>query len=149
METELLPPTSPPASERLRAELRERGAVHVRVDGDCMSPTLRRGDRVWVERIRDPRPGDVALLDCRGWLEIHRLLDRIQIGPHRWYVHLGDASPVSGVAGPGDILGVVRTGGRRRPGPAVAARLRGLALRVAALLHFIAGRGKRSTRKET
>lgn len=149
METERLPPTSPPASEVLRTELRDRGLAWVRVDGDCMRPTLRRGDRVLLERVADPRPGDVALLDCSGWLEIHRLIDRIQIGPHRWYVHLGDASPVCGVAGPADVLGVVRAAGRRRPGPAVRARLRGLALRVGALLHFMGGRGRRSSGKET
>ena len=149
METEPLPPTSPPASDRVRGELLARGGVHLRVDGDCMAPTLRRGDRVWVVRAADPRPGDIALLDCSGWLEIHRLIDRIQVGPHRWYIHLGDAGPHCGVAGPADVLGIVRAGGRRRPAPAVAARLRGLAMRVAALLHFIGGRGRRSSGKET
>ena len=149
MGTETGPPTPPPASERVRAELRDRGLVHLRVDGDCMSPTLRRGDHVWVVRATDLRPGDVALLDCSGWLEIHRLLEIIQVGPHRWYVHLGDASPVCGVAGPADILGVVRSAGRRRPAPAIRARLRALALRAAALLHFIGGRGRPSPRKET
>ena len=119
----------------MRRELAEHGLALVRVDGDCMSPTLREGDRVTVRRERAPRRGDVALLSASGWLEIHRLVDRIEMGPRRWFVHLGDASTVSGLAGTADILGIVDVPRSTRPAP--GAHLRGLLLRLGALLHHL------------
>lgn len=107
----------------------------LRVDGGCMAPTLREGDRVTVRPARTPRRGDVALLSCSGWLEIHRLVDRIDLGPRRWFVHMGDASTVSGLAGPADILGLVDVPRSVRPAP--RAHLRGLLLRLGALLRFL------------
>jgi hypothetical protein len=125
--------------------LLETGAwLSVTVDGDCMSPTFRRGDVVLVRRGRAPRPGDVALLDAQGWLEIHRLVARVDVGPRRWYVHLGDGASLCGVAGPRDILGVVETRAPRRPAPAPRAHLTALFLRLGALLDFLGlGRPRR------
>lgn len=119
----------------VRRDLTERGLALVRVDGGCMVPTLREGDRVTVRRGCAPRRGDVALLSASGWLEIHRLVDRIEIGPRHWFVHLGDASTVSGLAGPADILGIVDVPRRSRPAP--LAHLRGLILRLGALLRHL------------
>jgi hypothetical protein len=101
-----------------------------------MEPTLRQGQTVLVSRERPARVGDVVLLDARGWLELHRLVDRIEVGPRRWFVHLGDASSASGLAGPADILGVVATAAPR-PVPARRAHLRALLQRVGALLEYL------------
>ncbi len=122
----------PEAEAGLRRELSSRGAARVRVSGGCMAPALREGDRVTVFRGRLPRRGDVALLSASGWLEIHRLVDRIDLGRRRWYVHLGDASTIPGVARPDDILGIVDLPRSERPAP--RAHLRGLLLRAGALL---------------
>lgn len=123
-----------PAAE-VRRELAERGLALVRVDGGCMAPTLREGDRVTVRRAHQPRRGDVALLSASGWLEIHRLVDRIEMGPRRWFVHLGDASTVAGLAGPADILGIVDVPRASRAAP--LAHFRGLMLRLGALLRHL------------
>jgi len=97
-----------------------------------MAPALAEGQTVLVRHTDNPRPGDVALLDVRGVLEIHRLLDRIRAGRRTWYVHAGDASDVCGVAGGGDILGIVSAGSR--PRIPLHARLLGLRIRARALL---------------
>lgn len=121
-----------------RRELAAAGWISVTLRGGCMEPTLREGGRVLVRRCGDPRPGDVALIDAQGWLEVHRVVDRLGMGPRRWFVHLGDGSSVCGLAGRGDILGVVvdpRPG--RRPAPAGRAHLWALALRLGALLEYL------------
>lgn len=100
-----------------------------------MAPAFRDGQTVLVRRAEDPRPGDVALLDVGGLLELHRLLDRVPSGRRTWYVHAGDASPVVGVAGEGDILGIVSSAGPRRI--PIRARLIGIALRARALLDLL------------
>jgi len=87
----------------VRRELAERGFAPVTVSGGCMAPTLADGQWVVVHRERQPRRGDVALLDCGGTLEIHRL--GFHVGP--WWIHKGDASPRWGVARRREILGVV------------------------------------------
>jgi hypothetical protein len=127
--------TDPAAA--VRRDLDERGLALLRVDGGCMEPTLRSGDRVVVRRGPAPRRGDVVLLSASGWLEIHRVVDRIEMGPEVWYLHQGDASDRAGVAGRRDILGTVELA--RRPRPAPRAHLRGLLLRVGALLRRLAG----------
>jgi signal peptidase I len=116
----------------VRRDLAERGAAQLRVDGGCMEPTLREGERVVVFRDGAPRRGDVVLLSASGWLEIHRVVDRIEMGPDVWYLHQGDASAVCGVAGPDDLLG--RVASPRRDRPAARSHLRGLILRLGALL---------------
>ena len=121
----------------LRRDLAERGAAELRVGGGCMEPTLREGDRVVVFRDREPRRGDVVLLSASGWLEIHRVVDRIEMGPRVWYLHQGDASGICGVAGPADVLGRVQL--PRRDRPAARSHLRGLFLRLGALLRRLAG----------
>ena len=81
------------------AEVRRELAV----SGACMAPTLSDGQWVVAHHERRPRRGDVALLDCGGTLEIHRL--GFHFGP--WWLHKGDASPHWGVARRREILGVV------------------------------------------
>lgn len=100
-----------------------------------MSPTLLDGQTVLVRRADEARPGDVALLDAGGTPEIHRLLDRVRVGHRTWYIHAGDASSACGVAGEGDILGLV-TVSRRRAAP-VRARMLGMALRARALISIL------------
>ncbi len=89
--------------ESVRRDLAERGYATVMVSGGCMAPALRDGQWVIVQRDRRPQRGDVALLDCRGTLEIHRL--GLHLGP--WWFHKGDASPHWGLASRAQILGVV------------------------------------------
>ena len=137
-------------SAETRAQLAERGWVPVRVDGDCMAPTLLRGDHVLVRRATGkwttaggptfrPRVGDVTLLDARGWLEIHRVVGRIDMGPRSWYVHMGDASPVCGLANDGDVMGLVPVDAPRRE-PATRAHALLLAYRLGALfIHLLPG----------
>ncbi len=122
-------------ADAIRDLLRLRRAVPVTVQGSCMAPAFADGQTLLVHRPDRARPGDVALLDVGGTLELHRLLDRIAVGRRTWYVHAGDASAECGVAGEGDILGVVAARGRRTP--PLRARLLGLALRARALLHLI------------
>lgn len=100
------------AAETRRA-LAEQGAVSVRVDGGCMEPLLPRGRRVTVLAARAFREGDVALIDARGTLLLHRLVGRVG----RRFLHRGDSPSPLGVAGPGDLLGVVAGVPRRVPGP--------------------------------
>lgn len=87
----------------VRRELLERGYAPVTVAGGCMAPALQDGQWVLVHREREPRRGDVALLDCGGTLELHRL--GFHLGP--WWLHKGDASPHWGLARRREILGVV------------------------------------------
>jgi hypothetical protein len=84
-------------------DLAARGFTAVTVSGGCMEPALRDGQWVVVHREREPRRGAVALLDCGGTLELHRL--GFHIGP--WWLHKGDASPHWGVARRREILGIV------------------------------------------
>lgn len=124
-------------SAETRDLLARHGWVRVRVDGDCMTPALRRTDRVLVRRAKRARVGDVVLLDAKGWLEIHRIVGRIDMGPRTWYVHMGDASGAWGVAGTGDLLGRVGVTDRRRL-PAWRAHAQVLAYRLGALLAHLA-----------
>lgn len=119
----------------LRELLRLRPAVPVTVQGDCMAPTLEDGQTVLVLPAEDLRPGEVALLEVGGTLEIHRLLDRVRAGRRTWYVHGGDGSGACGVAGAGDIVGrVAAPACRRSP---FRGRLLGLGLRARALLGIL------------
>ena len=101
-----------------------------------MAPAFADGQTLLVHRPDRVRPGDVALIDAGGTLELHRLLDRIDVGRRTWYVHAGDASSECGVAEEGDILGVVGAAGVRRT-PPLRARLLGWVLRARALLHHL------------
>jgi len=92
-----------PDRDAVLRELAERGVAPVTVRGGCMEPSLRDGQWVLVHRERPPRRGEVALLDCGGTLELHRL--GFHLGP--WWMHKGDASPHWGIARRGEILGVV------------------------------------------
>ncbi len=92
-----------PDRDAVLRELAERGVAPVTVQGGCMEPALREGQWVLVHRERPPRRGDVALLDCGGTLELHRL--GLHLGP--WWMHKGDASPHWGIARRAEILGVV------------------------------------------
>lgn len=89
--------------ESVRRELAGRGFATVTVSGGCMEPALHDGQWVVVHREQRPRLGSLALLDCGGTLEIHRL--GFHVGP--WWLHKGDASPNWGVARRQEILGVV------------------------------------------
>jgi len=89
--------------ESVRRALAERGYATVTVSGGCMEPALHDGQWVIVHRERAPRRGDVALLDCGGTLELHRL--GLHLGP--WWFHKGDASPHWGIARRREILGIV------------------------------------------
>jgi signal peptidase I len=89
--------------DSVQRELAERGYATVTVSGGCMEPALHDGEWVIVQRAREPQRGDVALLDCGGTLEIHRL--GLHLGP--WWLHKGDASPHWGIARRREILGVV------------------------------------------
>jgi signal peptidase I len=95
--------TGSPDLASVRRELAERGYATVTVSGGCMEPALHDGEWVIVKREREPRRGDVALLDCGGVLENHRL--GLHLGP--WWLHKGDASPHWGIARRPQILGVV------------------------------------------
>lgn len=92
-----------PDPESVRRDLAARGYAAVTVSGACMEPSLHDGQWVVVHRERAPRLGEVALLDCGGTLEIHRL--GLHLGP--WWFHKGDASPHWGIARRPQILGVV------------------------------------------
>ncbi len=87
----------------VRRELEAKGYAAVVVSGGCMEPALRDGQWVVVHRERRPKRGDVALVDCRGTLELHRL--GWHLGP--WWIHKGDASPHWGLARGSEILGIV------------------------------------------
>ena len=89
--------------DAVRRELEARGFAAVTVSGGCMEPALHDGEWVVVHREREPRRGSVALLDCGGTLELHRL--GFHFGP--WWLHKGDASPQWGVARRREILGIV------------------------------------------
>jgi len=89
--------------DAVRRELAEKGYATVTVSGGCMEPALHEGEWVLVHREREPRRGDLALLDCGGTLELHRL--GLHLGP--WWLHKGDASPHWGLTRRRDILGVV------------------------------------------
>src|SRR5258708_39752385 len=107
METQ--PPKRPLESDLddLRERLLGRRPVSVTVQGACMSPSLNDGQRILIHRTREPRTGDVALLDAGGMLEVHRLLDRVRGRGRTWYVHAGDAQgAVCGIAGEADVLGI-------------------------------------------
>ena len=116
-----------------RGLLQSRGFMSITVAGGCMTPTLEDGQVVMVRRADAPRVGDVVLLDAAGWLEIHRLVGRIGGGRQSWFVHMGDASPICGVAAPRDILGIVQVSTPRRA-PARRAHLMTLLLGLGALL---------------
>lgn len=92
-----------PDRDHVRLELSERGFAAVTVSGSCMEPALRDGQWVIVHRQQPPRRGAVALLDCGGTLELHRL--GFHLGP--WWLHKGDRSPRWGLARRREILGVV------------------------------------------
>ena len=89
--------------DSIRRELTDRGYATVAVSGGCMEPAFQDGQWVVVHREREPRRGSVALLDCGGTLEIHRL--GFHFGP--WWIHKGDSSPHWGIARRHQILGVV------------------------------------------
>jgi len=89
--------------DAIRRELAGRGYATVTVSGGCMAPQFHDGQWVVVHREREPRRGSVALLDCGGTPEIHRL--GFHLGP--WWLHKGDASPHWGIARRDQILGVV------------------------------------------
>ena len=95
--------TGAPDVASVRRELSDRGFATVKVDGGCMAPALQDGQWVVVHREREPRRGSVALLDCKGTLEIHRL--GFHLGP--WWIHKGDASPHWGIVRRHEILGVI------------------------------------------
>lgn len=121
-----------------RRDLEAAGWIGVTLRGGCMEPALREGRRVLVRRGDDPRPGDVALIDARGWLEVHRIVARFGLGPRRWFVHMGDASSMCGLAGRRDILGVVvDPRPARRAAPAARTHARALAWRLGALLDYL------------
>ncbi|MBI2900659.1 MAG: S24/S26 family peptidase [Planctomycetes bacterium] len=102
------------------------------VDGDSMSPTIRRGETVLVED-RAPRRGEVALIERPDGLLVHRILD--SVGP--WVVHAGDASAAAGIAGIGEVAGRIPLPARRDVPALRHARLLGMFLRAAAVLHRI------------
>lgn len=92
--------------DAVRRDLRSRGYSAVVVSGGCMEPSLKDGQWVLARLVAHPRRGDMALLDCGGVLEIHRL--GFHVGP--WWLHKGDSSPRWGVARRTEILGVVAAG---------------------------------------
>ena len=92
-----------PDRDAVLKDLAERGVAPVTVSGGCMEPVFHDGQWVLVHRERPPRRGEVALLDCGGVLQLHRL--GFHLGP--WWLHKGDASPHWGVARRREILGVV------------------------------------------
>ena len=96
-----------PDRDAIVRELAERGFAAVTVSGGCMQPALLDGQMVLVHRERAPRRGDLALLDCRGTLELHRL--GVHLGP--WWLHKGDASRHWGLVRRGEILGIVQADG--------------------------------------
>src|ERR1043166_1444685 len=104
-----------------------------RVSGGSMRPTLKEGRLVAPRPPKNPRVGQVVLIDARGELVIHRLIDRIDAGPRSWIVHLGDASSTPGLASLEQIVGVVEVDRPRRK-PCGGARLWALALRLGVLL---------------
>ena len=89
--------------ESVRRELADRGYATVTVSGGCMAPALADGQWVVVHREREPRRGSIALLDCGGTLEIHRL--GFHFGP--WWLHKGDSSSRWGIVRRHEILGIV------------------------------------------
>jgi len=91
----------------VRRDLAERGVATVTVSGGCMEPSLHDGQWVLVHRERPALRGEIALLDCAGTLEIHRL--GFHLGP--WWLHKGDSSPHWGVARRSEILGIVGPAG--------------------------------------
>lgn len=63
-----------PAPGRIEHSL-DQGPVEIRARGDAMSPLVRPGDRVRLQR-RDPQAGEVALIAVGGRLVLHRLVRR-------------------------------------------------------------------------
>lgn len=110
-----------------RKKLNLDDCVPVTLSGNCMAPTLMRDDVVIAHRSRPPRVGEVALIDYGGMLAIHRIVGRIAAGRQCWYVHMGDASNYCGLAGPKDVLGLVKIDAQRRA-PALYAHALTLAL---------------------
>ncbi len=79
-----------------------------------MEPTLRAGDKVRVRAGGRLVAGEVALIDGRGQLLLHRVL--IVIPGTRWLIHCGDAGRRGGpgLVGRGQVIGVAELP-RRRP----------------------------------
>ncbi len=120
-----------------REFLTRRGCVPVVVDGNSMTPSLRKGQMVLAHRLRPPRVGDVALLEAFGGLIVHRLVARVGAGRGGWYVHMGDAAAECGLAGERDILGLVDAAAPRRA-PCARAHALALAFRLGAVLLLLA-----------
>jgi hypothetical protein len=98
-----------------QASLRSGQTLRLRVNGESMSPWLRRGDMILVEMAEAERlsPGDILLTARQGEMVTHRLVAR-EAG--RWYTkgdHFFHADPPLSA---GEILGVVvafECGGKR------------------------------------
>jgi hypothetical protein len=72
----------------------------IKVKGSCMTPTL--CDKTLVPfkaaTFLDIAPEDIAVLKIKGEYMIHRIIDKIQIGRKRFFIHKGDATKILLVA---------------------------------------------------
>ncbi len=59
----------------VRGVVEEGGSLWVGAEGWSMSPTIRVGDNVLLERADNARVGDVVLLDLDGTPVLHRVID--------------------------------------------------------------------------
>lgn len=54
-------------------ENRRHDFIAVEVQGDCMEPRIRKGQRVIVDRTASPSPGDIVLAICQGQVVVKEL----------------------------------------------------------------------------